>query len=132
MHQQNVYCKDIYINSVIQSKACQKNTPFITTDIRINKISPSLSMDICMILSELIDIASIVINNNNNSGHSLHITVLEKAGAIILKTSYPHQNHSVPVDLDVIVDIINRYHGAKKMEEGEYDTVSILLIIPEH
>ena len=131
MHQQNVYCKDIYINSVIQSKACQKNTPFITTDIRINKISPSLSMDICMILSELIDIASIVINNNNNSGHSLHITVLEKAGAIILKTSYPHQNHSVPVDLDVIVDIINRYHGATKVEEGEYDTVSIMLIIPE-
>lgn len=131
MHQQNVYCNDIYINSVIQSKACQKNTPFITTDIRINEISTSLSKDICMVLSELIDIASIVINNNNNSGHTLHITMLEKAGTIILKTSYPHQNHSVPVDFDVIMDIINRYHGVIKVEDGEYDTVSIMLIIPE-
>lgn len=131
MDQQPVYCNDIHINSLIQSKASQEHAPVITTDIHINEISTSLSMDLCLILSELIDAASMAMNHGN-SGHTLNITMTEKAGTIILKTSYPHQNHSEPADLDMIMDVVNRYHGVMEVEDGEYDTVRVLLIIPQN
>lgn len=88
-------------------------------------------MDLRLILSELID-AALMAMNHGNSGHTLSITMTEKAETIILKTSYPHQNHSEPDDLDMIMDVVNRYHGVIEVKDGEYDTVRVLLIIPQN
>ena len=52
---EKIYCNDIYINSLLQSKKDIYENTSIETDIHLNDLPSSLSLDICLVLSELTD-----------------------------------------------------------------------------
>ena len=118
---ENMYCNDIYINSLLQSRAELFNNLTLKTDIHLNDIPSSLSMDICLILSELIDCQS-------TAPHTLSVHISEQAGTIIIQTTWDSTDHTSSFQSDIINDIVHHYHGVMEIKDEDTYTVSILLM----
>ena len=118
---ENMYCNDIYINSLLHSRAELFNNLTLKTDIHLNDIPSSLSMDICLILSELMDCQS-------TAPHSLSVHINEQAGTIIIKITWDNTDHTSSFQSDIVNDIVLHYHGVMEIKDEDTYTVSILLM----
>lgn len=125
-NEEKIYCNDIYINSLLQFKTDTHENLILITDIHLNSIPSSLSLDICLILSELID--SSVSHSKGAPTSNIHIS--EQAGTIIIRVTWDHTDHS-SFQSDFVNDIIHHYHGVMDITDGDTYTVSILLLICE-
>lgn len=123
---EKIYCNDIYINSLLQSKKDIYDNASIETDIHLNALNSSFALDICLILSELTDFVLGICNSNN-----IKIIVTEQAGTVIIKTKWQTADFFPSFHSDIVTDVIHQYHGVMEIKNGDISIISILLIMED-